>query len=292
MQLRAPAKINLTLEVLERRANGYHGLRSLMVPLDLADKLTVHSSPGFSFSCDDPALSGDDNLVVRAFEAIGAPQRDVHLELRKKIPVQAGLGGGSSDAATVLLAAIDGAFGELHDRDWLAIAARLGSDVPFFLGGTGALVEGTGERVTAAGALPEWYVLVVTPPVGVPTAIAYAMLAEQPRPSRPRSDSITLHALAALQSGNFNEVAACLSNDFQDVVLAREPAIGRAAGALRSAGARHVLLAGSGSSVFALTQTAAERDAIAQRLALDAGDRVFSTRFAATQSGWRAETRR
>jgi len=264
--VQAPAKINLTLEVLDRRSDGYHGIRSLMVPVDLCDELEIAPADAFCFDCDGPGLLAD-NLVVRAFDALGLDEPHFRLTLRKRIPVRAGLGGGSSDAAAVLLAAMDGAFGSIPDRDWLVLARSLGSDVPFFLSGSGALVESTGERVTAVGALPRWHVLIVQPPVGWSTADAYARLDAIARPPRPRNTSVTLRALAALQRGDFDVVTSCLTNDFQDVV-ATEEAIARGLGALREAGAAMPLLAGSGSCVFALTQTAAERDEIAARLQL------------------------
>src|SRR5262249_55837119 len=161
----------------------YHALRSLMVPLALADELAIEPAGAFSFTCDDPALGGEDNLVVRAARAVDSEAR-VRIALRKRIPSQAGLCGGSEDAASRLLAAMDGAFGPQPARDWIALARALGSDVPFFLVRTGALVEGTGERVTAAGVLPPWHVLVVKPPAAVSTAAAYAELDRFERPSR------------------------------------------------------------------------------------------------------------
>ncbi|HMF28347.1 MAG TPA: hypothetical protein VKE42_06210, partial [Candidatus Cybelea sp.] len=98
LSVRAPAKINLTLEVLARRSDGYHGIRSVMVPLELADELAIEPSSRFSFSCDRADLDGEANLAYAAVRALGdLPQ--VRIELRKRIPVQAGLGGGSSDAA-------------------------------------------------------------------------------------------------------------------------------------------------------------------------------------------------
>ncbi|MHB8146780.1 MAG: 4-(cytidine 5'-diphospho)-2-C-methyl-D-erythritol kinase, partial [Vulcanimicrobiaceae bacterium] len=193
----APAKINLTLEVLSRRADGYHALRSLMVPLAFGDRLQIEPSERSAFSCSDPALGGQDNLAARAMRAL-APAQPQALHLTKHIPTEAGLGGGSSDAAAVLLAAMDGALGTIAPLDYLAVARSLGSDVPFFLARTGALVEGTGERVTAVGTLPNWHVLVVKPPVTVSTADAYARLDRYPRPARARAGSVTLRALAAL----------------------------------------------------------------------------------------------
>lgn len=260
MTIACPAKINLTLEVLDRRADGYHGIRSVMVPLELADELTIEPSSQFVFRCSDQRLETEDNLAVRAARAI-APQVPVALTLGKRIPMQAGLGGGSSDAASVLLAATRGAFGTLDGIDWIALARKLGSDVPFFLVESGALVEATGERVTALGALPPWHVLIVKPPSAVSTAAAYAQLDATPRPSRMRSSSVSIEMVAAVQRGDFARVRALLSNDFNDVIAAAVPEVAQALDALARAGATRPLLSGSGSAVFALEETA---DAIAQ----------------------------
>ncbi|HKU80669.1 MAG TPA: 4-(cytidine 5'-diphospho)-2-C-methyl-D-erythritol kinase, partial [Candidatus Tumulicola sp.] len=250
----APAKINLTLEVLARRVDGYHGLRSVMVPLDFGDEIVVEPSAAFEFACDRRELENDDNLAVRALRALG-PLPPYRVSLRKRIPSEAGLGGGSSDAAAILRAAMEGAFGTPSQRDWIATARALGSDVPFFLAGTGALVEGTGERVTPLGALPRWHALIVTPPVSVSTALAYARLDERPPAVRPRRGSASLSALAALQRGEFEAVESLLHNDFEPVVAGRSPEIATALSALRAAGARRPQLSGSGSSVFALAPT-------------------------------------
>ena len=139
----APAKINLTLEVLARRDDGYHGVRSVMVPLDFGDEISVTPSDAFEFTCSRSELEGDANLVVRALRALGDLPR-FRVALRKRIPVAAGLGGGSSDAAAVLRAAMGGAFGPPPAVGWLRIARALGSDVPFFLAGTGRPRRGDG----------------------------------------------------------------------------------------------------------------------------------------------------
>jgi len=286
MVVRAPAKINLTLEVLARRADGLHGIRSVMVPLELADELIVEESDRFSFSCDRPELDGDDNLALRAFRALGTfPAR--RFRLRKQIPVQAGLGGGSSDAAAVLRAAMSGTFGAPPATDWLAAARSLGSDVPFFLAGTAALVEGTGERVTPLGAIPGWHVLVVKPPASVSTADAYAQLDRKSRPTRPRATSLSLRAVTALQRGDFSGVQALLCNDFEAPIASSETAVATALDALQAAGASNPLLTGSGSCVFALGEGAAEIDALMQRLDLPPEYQRIATKFA-TAEGWRA----
>jgi len=277
--LLAPAKINLTLEILSRRDDGYHTLRSLMLPIALYDRIELEAAESNEFRTDDPALAGA-NLVMRALEAARLRTR-FDVVLHKTIPVGGGLGGGSSDAAAVLRAAMDGALGERPDLDWIGTAASLGSDVPFFLAGTGALVEGTGERVTAIGSLPAWWVVVVRPLASVSTADAYRALdASRERggapPSRPRATSASLAAIDALQRADFNSLVAALVNDFHDVIVPAFPEVSRADQALRDAGARHVLLSGSGSCLFALFEE--EREARDCERALDraAVERVFA----------------
>jgi len=279
MTFACPAKINLTLEVLDRRSDGYHTLRSVMVPLELGDTLEITPAASFSFACSDPALAGEENLVVRAARALD-PLPAVALMLRKVTPQQAGLGGGSSDAAAVLRAAMAGALGCSYAVDWLALARSLGSDVPFFLTDSGALVEGTGERVTALGALPSWHVLIIKPPVAVPTAAAYRELDRIARPSRPRSTSVSLTMLEAVQRGDFDAVERALSNDFHDAIAASAPPVARAIDALRKAGAKNALLAGSGSAVFTLARDAATIASIDSRLDLEAPFLRFPTAFA------------
>ena len=287
MKITAPAKINLTLEVMAAREDGYHPLRSVMVPLALADEISIEPSERFAFTCSDPQLEGEDNLVVRAVRSVD-PGAKIAVRLEKRVPSQAGLGGGSSDAAAMLIAAMEGAFAAPPGTDWLRIARSLGSDVPFFLTGTGALVEGTGERVTAAGSLPHWHVIVIKPPAAVSTASAYRLLDETGRPTRPRNTSVSLVMLAALQRGDFDTVEATLQNDFHDAIAAHVPDVARAVDALRRAGARSPMLSGSGSAVFALERTAAEIAAIAQHLDLPASYQVIATSFAPAR-GWRSE---
>ncbi|MGC1381712.1 MAG: 4-(cytidine 5'-diphospho)-2-C-methyl-D-erythritol kinase [Candidatus Baltobacteraceae bacterium] len=285
LTLRAPAKINLTLEVLARRADGYHGVRSVMVPLDLADELAIEPSTSFVFTCSRSDLAGEGNLAMAALRALG-PLPPARVTLRKSIPVQAGLGGGSSDAAAVLRAAMAGAFGPPPRIDWMSLARGLGSDVPFFLSGTGALVEGTGERVTPAGALPRWHVLIVKPPVAVSTADAYERLDRIEREQRPRNESRSLALLEALQRAEFSTVEALMQNDFHDVIAANTPEIAAAVDALRAAGASNAMLAGSGSCVFTLTERSEEIGSIRERLSLPATFEVFSCAFAETPQ-WR-----
>jgi 4-diphosphocytidyl-2-C-methyl-D-erythritol kinase len=274
--LRAPAKLNLTLEVLQRRDDGLHALRSVMVPVDLCDELHVEPSQDAAFSCNIAELQ-ENNLVERAARAVGVG--GYRIELRKSIPTGAGMGGGSSDAAAILLAAQRGAFGAPPQIDYVAAARSLGSDVPFFLVQTAALVEGTGERVTALGPVPPWHAVVIKPPVSVSTAWAYAQIDSAPKPTRPRSTSVSLHMGEALQRGEFDRAVALLQNDFEDVLAPVTPEIRDALAALRAAGAPRPLMTGSGSCVFALAQTAGEAQTLASALQLPQEFRVFRCAF-------------
>lgn len=266
----APAKINLTLEILARRDDGYHNLRSVMVPIGLADELTFRPADRFAFSCDPPALAGD-NLVVRALDRIGLGDAPLAVSLRKRIPVGAGLGGGSSDAAAVLRAAMASAFGVPVMRDWVAVARELGSDVPFFLADGPALVEASGERVTALGAAPPWWIVLVDPAVEVATGPAYALLAQQragqPAASRPRNDSASVRCGEALQRADYAIVLATMTNDFEPIVRAAYPPVDATLRALDDAGAPgRAMLSGSGAACFALFAQESGARAFAQRL--------------------------
>jgi 4-diphosphocytidyl-2-C-methyl-D-erythritol kinase len=286
----APAKVNLTLEILARREDGYHALRSVMVPLALADELAFEPSERFTFACE-PAALAPDNLVVRAFRRIGLDTAPVAVTLRKRIPAGAGLGGGSSDAAGVLRAAMSGAFDAQPARDWVGDARALGSDVPFFLADAPAIVEGTGERVTALGAAPPWWVVLVVPDVHVATGPAYAALAAArervPAPTRPRSGSATLRCGEALQRGDYAGVLAALTNDFEPVVREQYPAVDAVLRALDEAGAPgRAMLSGSGGACFALFAGEDDARAFAGRLRAPHGAAVEVVPFAASAT-WR-----
>jgi len=286
----APAKINLALEILGRREDGYHALRSVMVPIALADELTFEPGARFAFDCDPPSLAAD-NLVLRALARIGRADAPVRIVLRKRVPAGAGLGGGSSDAAAVLRAAMNGVFGATEARDWIADARALGSDVPFFLADGPALVEGTGERVTALGAPPPWWVVLVVPNAHVPTAAAYAALAQSrathPAPTRPRGGSAALRCGEALQRADYGAVLAALTNDFERIVRGAYPAVDETLRALGDAGAPgRAMLSGSGGACFALFADEPGARAFAAKLRAPGGAAVHVVPFA--ESGaWR-----
>jgi 4-diphosphocytidyl-2-C-methyl-D-erythritol kinase len=264
-RVRAFAKINLTLTILGRRADGYHELRTTLQSVALHDTLTFFPVRGsFRVECDDERCpSGPDNLVWRAAEnlrrAAGrkTPLRDLRISLRKRIPLEAGLGGGSSDAA----AAIRGlaAFWRLEDRLDLMerAAAETGSDVPFFLTGGTALGLERGDLIFPLTDAPSRAVVIAVPPFGVSTRDAYQWFAETSGHA-PRQNRRTVRLAV---------------NDLQDVVAARHPEIASLVRLLRRRGADHAAMSGSGSAVFGLFRS--DRAARAAAAALG-GERVQS----------------
>ena len=180
MQLKAPAKINLSFEIKARRPDGFHEIETLMAPLSLADQIhleTDRTFEGVQFSCDDPSLPDDENnLVVRAarnFQRKTGSRVGLKITLQKNIPHGAGLGGGSSDAATTLLGLNKLLGAELAQSELVKLAAEIGSDVPFFLFGSAAICEGRGEFVKPSPLTRHFTILLLKPDFGVPTPWAY-----------------------------------------------------------------------------------------------------------------------
>jgi 4-diphosphocytidyl-2-C-methyl-D-erythritol kinase len=181
MQVLAPAKINLSLKIIGRRNDGFHELDTLIAPISLNDEIRIDKArpgKGFEFRCDDPSVpQGDDNLAVRAAKAFFETTKIdpvVSIELRKKIPHSAGLGGGSSDAASVLLA-LNELFDAKLSREALAeMATPIGSDVPFFVFQSAALCQGYGEMVTPRKLKRQLSILLLKPAFAIPTVWAYS----------------------------------------------------------------------------------------------------------------------
>ena len=180
MEILAPAKINLSFRIKGRRADGFHEIESLMAPVSLADRLTIERAGDdgrIRFSCDDPSLPvGDDNLVVRAarvFQETTRISAGLRIVLEKKVPHGAGLGGGSSDAASTLLGLNELFTTGLDATKLLQLGAQLGSDVPFFIVRSPAMCRGRGEIVDPTNLPARFELLLVKPAFGVPTPWAY-----------------------------------------------------------------------------------------------------------------------
>jgi 4-diphosphocytidyl-2-C-methyl-D-erythritol kinase len=266
VRTRAFAKINLELRVLGVRPDSYHELRTTFQSIALADTLTFTKTRGpFRIECDDPAFpSGNTNLIWKAAERVLAIARrreqpfGVTVQVEKNIPMQAGLGGGSSNAAAALgalcrLWKVKATREELHYA-----AVKLGADVPYFLEGGTALGFRRGDLIAPLDDIDPAWVVVVVPEFGVSTKEAFAWWDQKRREGQERRDG---------QDKN-------ISNDLQPLIAKRYPIVGKLVRALNKEGAFHASLSGSGSAVFGLFSRRSDAQAAARKLA---GPRTFVT---------------
>ncbi len=264
-----PAKLNLQLSVLGRRPDGFHELETIMVSIGLYDTLTFAPGPsGVSFTCNGaagPLPADESNLVLRAARRLLRPdqrQPGVQIHLTKRIPMQAGMGGGSSDAAATLVALNDYWHCGLSQAELHAHAAALGSDVNFFVDSSPlALCRGRGEQIESRSLSgPLWFV-VAKPPVGLSTAVVFRQL---DLATCGRADSHSL--LQACQRGNLGAIAARLTNDLETPSRQLSSEIGdllERLAAVRLAGPR---MTGSGSACFGLARNREQADRAARCL--------------------------
>jgi len=252
IKLVTPAKVNLSLEIGELRGDGYHDLNSLVVPVDVTDTLSVKitdTTGATKFRCDAPAIPTDDrNLVIRAVQEYRAEtgfDKGVDIQLAKRIPVAAGLGGGSSDAAATLVALSRLDNSSLEAKELCKLGARIGSDVPLFifvhLFGGPVKLSGMGEEVIAGPEISGWTFLLVNPGFAVSTAWAYK----------------AFDTLLTKPGGSSNVRAPAdgkveLFNHLEAVTFARFPGLVELRDALLDKGAVSALLAGSGATVFGI----------------------------------------
>lgn len=256
LRVRCPAKINLGLWILAPRPDGYHDIDTIFQAVTLEDEIEIRRSPGgFSLTTRGLPIPGPGpNLLGRAYEVLtgrsGLDSPGVAATLTKRIPVGAGLGGGSSDAAGFLLG-MSRILGLPEEPEplWEA-AAELGADVPYFLVGGTARGTGRGDRVRQIGPMPECWIVLATPSVAVSTGWAYGRLKNRLTGARGAANMLA----AAIVDGDWSAIVANLHNDFEDVVLPEVSVVGDLRRAFAASGAPASLLSGSGSTVFALTQ--------------------------------------
>ena len=264
----SPAKINLGLRILGKRADGYHSIETILHALDLYDWLSFRRTEdeGIRLSCSNPVLPTDErNLVTRAAGALqraGHVRQGVEIHLDKRIPLAAGLGGGSSNAATTLLA-----LNRLWGLQWDVTAlhreaVQLGSDVPFFLGGPAALARGRGEELVPLPPGPPLRGVLVNPGFGVSAGWAYSQFDGR---SHATGDSMA-RITAALARHELTALAAAVVNDLEPGVARTHPVIGEMREALRAAGASVVFMSGSGPTLCGLFRDSAEAWRGASRL--------------------------
>ena len=268
MRILAPAKINLGLRIVGVRSDGYHELDSLFLPLDLADILEVRSADSphseIALRVEGRAPHDASNLAARAAEAFakaaGTPLR-VEIALAKRIPMAAGLGGGSSDAAAVLRALAEQHPGRVSPAELARLALSLGADVPFFLEPRPTRVRGIGEQLEPVAGLPSLALVLANPGAPVPTAEVYRAYDALGTPaSKERSE------LPDLSRSAIDALAPWLENDLEPAAIRLCPAVARMRQALTRAGAVAVGLTGSGATLYGVCRDVAAARGVAAKL--------------------------
>jgi 4-diphosphocytidyl-2-C-methyl-D-erythritol kinase len=286
----APGKINLILRVLDRRADRYHNLYSVIQAFDLADSIHVEEAQapgGISLFCEGAELSGGrDNLVYRAAEAVLIrlkPAVGVHIRLHKRLPISAGVGGGSSDAAATIQA-----LAVLLKTGWsretmAGIGQELGSDVPFFLYGPVALVEGRGERVTPLRIEGHRWLVLLNPGIPIATSWAYQRLADVRSIANPPSSDRRSLSLPTDSPIKWDDLLSLVENDFQAVVEETHPLLREIRLLLIARCAEAAILCGSGSTVVGVFSSEEKARQAAEGIDSRPGWRIWVTRTSVKQ---------
>ena len=249
LTLKAPAKINYLLDVIRRRPDGYHDLRMIMQRINLCDEIdiTLNDTPGLSVTCGRQGVpDGPGNIAWKAARILldmAGTGQGATISITKNIPVAAGLGGGSSDAASVLMGMNELLGLKLSDEQLMEIGVKLGADVPFFIFKQTALAEGIGEQLQAMPPMPSAWILLVNPGVHVSTAWVY------------RSLQLTNQKTLAMLPKFFDSIdniCQILSNDLEVVTIPAFPIIGDIKSRMLEMGASGAMMSGSGPTVFGL----------------------------------------
>ena len=279
LRLNAYAKINLTLDVLGDRPDGYHDIETVLHTVELHDSIILREDgEGITLRCASPDVPPEtQNIVHRAAhllkESFQIP-RGVEIELTKHIPVSAGLGGGSSDAAVTLLGLAQMWKLRLDEGQLLELGGKIGSDVPFFLVGGAAVAMGRGERVRMLRPLPTTWVVIARPTIHVTSEWAYKALDHGAVRRHPNTPQV----IKALQSEDARTVGQLLCNVFEDVVIAHYPIVGTVRDQMLAQHPLGVSLSGTGPAMFAMAANEAEAKEIGAALGALSDVEVFVTR--------------
>ena len=269
MQIEAHAKLNLAFEVLGKRADGYHEVKTVMQTVGLSDMLDIEHWPTLRVECDSPELSGEANLVWKAAQALASSrgiQPRANIRIQKRIPIAMGLGGGSSDAASALRALnelweLSASAGELS-----GIAAEIGSDVSFFLWGGTALAEGRGELVSPLPPLPPFNLTLVFPDLEISdkTRRMYSRLT----PANYSDGGTTRLLVQMLMSGQFlaESIRGCIYNVFQDIAEWEFPVLAQMRRMVVEQGGPELYLCGAGPAMFAVPSSQTQHQTVAETL--------------------------
>lgn len=252
VKIRAAAKVNLTLDITGKRADGYHDIRTIMQSVGLFDTVTLseNSSGEITVSCNHPGVPCDDRNIVfkcaKAFyEKLGLSVGGLHIDIEKNIPTQAGLAGGSADGAAAL-AGLNALCGRPFSEEELEdLGGTVGADIPFCIHGGTVLCEGTGTALTPLENIPDCYFVLVKPPVGISTAQAYSAVDSRVSVPEPATDKLLPNLY------DINKIGELLRNDFEDTlniseIMEIKSEIAKADGSLGAC------MSGSGSTVFGI----------------------------------------
>ncbi len=263
LTLYAPAKINYLLDVIGKRPDGYHELRMIMQRVNLCDEisLTITDTPGITVTCDAKGTpDGPGNIAWKAARAlfdIFETDKGIRIEILKRIPVAAGLGGGSSDAASVLMG-MNTLFNlGLTEQKLMDIGCKLGADVPFFIFKKTALAEGVGEKLSPLNDIPKCWILLVNPGVRVSTAWVYRSLQLTNRGELNKMPEFF---------ESIEHLVSYLSNDLESVTITAFPVIADIKARMMNSGAVGSLMSGSGPTVFGVFKSFAEAESARQEL--------------------------
>lgn len=274
---KASAKINLALDVLGKRADGYHEVCMVMQSAELSDLVRINLADRLCVQTDRTDLpNGPDNLAWRAalaFERATGKKAAVAIQIEKRIPLGAGLAGGSTDAAAVLRGLNRLLNANLSVAELQQIGAAVGSDVPFCIAGGTALAEGRGELITPLADLPPCPVVLANPGFEVSTASVYGGYRAELVRQRPDIKGM----LAAIAAGDWSAVMAAMGNVLESVTLPAYPVVAQIKQTMLAQGACAALMSGSGPTVFALAQGAAQADALAQAVRKETGAAIYIT---------------
>ena len=264
IELKALAKINLGLDVLGRRENGYHDVRMVMQSIYLYDEVKIEKTeaPGIALASNLSFLpTGEGNIAYKAAQLLTEEfeiGEGIKITLNKHIPVAAGLAGGSSNAAAVLFGMNRMFRLGLTQDELMARGVRLGADVPYCIMRGTVLAEGIGEELSVLSAMPKCTVLIAKPPVSVSTKVVYEALDAKEIVEHPDIDGI----IEGLKKHSLKQVAACMGNVLEDVTIPMHPVIDRIKQEMIDAGALNAMMSGSGPTVFGLFESrAAAREA-------------------------------
>ena len=259
IELKSLAKINLGLDVLGRRENGYHDVRMIMQSIYLYDEVKIKrtKNPGIEIKTNLYFLpTGKENIAYKAAEMLIEEfhiEEGVHITLNKHIPVAAGMAGGSSNAAAVLYGMNKMFDLKLTQTELMERGVKLGADVPYCIMRGTVLAEGIGEELTTLTPMPKCFVLIAKPPISVSTKVVYEALDSKELVEHPDIDGL----IEGLEKQDLKTIASCMGNVLEDVTIPMHPVIEEIKQEMKNAGALNAMMSGSGPTVFGLFETKA-----------------------------------